>query len=120
LAKTRFTLNICGIGYTISSDEDENYVKEIAQEVSDNISRTMNSNSKISTSMAATFAALEYCDIAKKATVGTDNLRVQIKNYLEDISEARMQIENQKMQIEALRLEIKTLKMSSSCRNALE
>ena len=114
MAKTRFTLNICGIDYTISSDEDEEYVKTIAKEVSENISQTMNSNSKVSASMAATLAALKYCDAAKKASVGTNNLRMQIKNYLEDISETRLQMENQKTQIDALRLEIKALKMKPS------
>jgi cell division protein ZapA (FtsZ GTPase activity inhibitor) len=114
LGKTRLTLSICGIDYAICSDESEEYMRKIAQKVNDDVLRIINSNSRISVSMATTLVALEYCDAAKKATVGTDNLRVQIKNYLEDISEARLQIENQKTQIEALRLEMKALKMNSS------
>ncbi|MDR3179050.1 MAG: cell division protein ZapA [Oscillospiraceae bacterium] len=111
--KTKVTLNICGLDYTISSDDDVNYVKAIADEVIQSIERIMKNNSKVSTAMAATLAALEYCDAAKKATIGADNLRAQIKSYLEDVAEAKSEIEEKKRQIAQLHFEIKALRLKT-------
>ena len=60
--------------------------------------------------MAATITALSYCDEAHKASDGADNLRSQIKDYLEDSSHARMEAEEAKREIERLKREIQTLR----------
>ncbi|MDR1467130.1 MAG: cell division protein ZapA [Oscillospiraceae bacterium] len=109
MSRVRLTLNICGINCTISSEEEEDYVKMVAEEVSQNITKTMNSNEKVSSSMAATLVALEYCDAAKKASISSDNLRVQIKNYLEDIANLSTEIEQKNKEIVRLKLELEPL-----------
>ena len=59
--------------------------------------------------MAAVLAALDYCDEAVKATESADNLRSQIKDYLEDSSQARMEAEEARREIEKLKKEVQTL-----------
>ncbi|MDR0404413.1 MAG: cell division protein ZapA [Oscillospiraceae bacterium] len=110
MARVRLTLNIGGINYTISSEEEEEYVKRVAEEVNQNMIRTLNGNEKISATMAATLTALEYCDAAKKASVSSDNLRAQIKNYLDDIAGFRSQIERKDKEVISLRSEVKELR----------
>ena len=55
-------------------------------------------------------AALDYCDEAVKATESADNLRSQIKDYLEDSSQARMEAEEARREIEKLKKEVQTLR----------
>ena len=53
--------------------------------------------------MAAVLAALDYCDEAVKATESADNLRSQIKDYLEDSSQARMEADEARRENEKLK-----------------
>ena len=60
--------------------------------------------------MAAVLAALDYCDEAVKATESADNLRSQIKDYLEDSSQARMEADEARRENEKLKKEVQTLR----------
>ena len=60
--------------------------------------------------LAAVLAALDYCDEAVKATESADNLRSQIKDYLEDSSQARMEADEARRENEKLKKEVQTLR----------
>ena len=60
-------------------------------------------NPRLSVTMAAVLAALDYCDEAVKATESADNLRSQIKDYLEDSSQARMEADEARRENEKLK-----------------
>ena len=55
-------------------------------------------------------AALDYCDEAVKATESADNLRSQIKDYLEDSPQARMEADEARRENEKLKKEVQTLR----------
>jgi cell division protein ZapA len=82
-------MKICGYDFVISSEDSEEYIRSIAQKVEDHINRLMNYSTTMSTTMAAIFAALEFCDESAKAREAADNLRNQIKDYLEDAIRAK-------------------------------
>jgi cell division protein ZapA len=107
MEKCKVKVNICGLDYILSSDDSETHVKTIVGEVSEHIDNIMQSNDKLSVPMAATLAALDFCDIAKKATCSADNLREQIKNYIEDMARSKKELEETKRELEKLRSEIK-------------
>ena len=72
----------------------------------------MNENPHISVTQAAILLSLEYADQAKKAIDNADNLRGQIKEYLEDSARYKMEAEVARRDIERLNRELKASKSS--------
>lgn len=87
--KNRVKLKICGNEFYIVSDDNEEYIQMVAAKVDHYLQNLMNRSTTMSTTMAAVFAALEFCDEAAKATESADNLRAQIKDYLEEAAAAK-------------------------------
>lgn len=110
MGKNRIKISIFGTDYFVTSQEEENYVRAIGDAVEKRITETMEENGRVSVLMAAVLAALDYCDEAKKAMVSADNLRSQIKDYLEDSSRARMEADEARREIERMKKEIQTLR----------
>lgn len=111
MGKSRVRLNIYGTDYVISSDEEEEYIRRIGSEVEKRITLNMQDNARISVLMSAVLTALDYCDEAKKANLSADNLRSQIKDYLEESSKSRMEADEARREIDRMKREIQTLRM---------
>ena len=107
--KNRVKLVIGGSEYVISSDEEESYVLEIGEEVERHMATVMAANPHISTTMASTLCALDYCDAARKAGESSDNLRLQMKDYIEDNARLRMESDEQKRALLEIKREVQAL-----------
>lgn len=83
-------LNICGTEYALSTDESAAYMEEIGGRVERSMKELM-ANPRISITMAAVLTALDGMDTAEKALKAADNLRAQMKEYLDDNAKARME-----------------------------
>lgn len=110
MSKNRVKLNICGCECVISSDDSESYVRSIGDEVEKAMDDITGKNERVSITMAAVITALRFCDESHKSVNGADNLRSQIKDYLEDSSHARMEAEEARREIERLKREVQTLR----------
>ena len=110
MAKNKIKLVICGCECALCSDDSENSIRSIGDEVQKAIDGMVEQNERISVTMAAIIAALNYCDSARKASASADNLRTQIKNYLEDSSHARMDAEESRRELERVKRENQTLR----------
>lgn len=110
LSKNRIKLNICGCECVVSSEDSEGYMRSVGEKVQKTIEAMLDRNERISITMAAISAALSYCDDANKAADAAENLRTQIKDYLEDSSHARLEAEESRREIERLKREIQTLR----------
>lgn len=110
MSKNRVKLNICDTECVVASDDEEAYVRSIGNEVEKAIHSITEKNERVSLTMAALITALSYCDDAHKAASGADNLRSQIKDYLEDSSRSRMEAEEARREIERMKREIQTLR----------
>lgn len=118
MIKNRVKLTIGGAEYAIVTEDDVAYVTELGAELNETLERTMKENPRISTTQAAILVALQYADEHKKANISSDNLRSQIKDYLDDAASAkskadwaRHEAENAKRELEAAKLEIDRLNM---------
>ncbi len=116
MIKNRVTLTIGGAEYAIITEDDVNYVNELGAELNNSLATIMKENPNISTTQAAVLLALDYADEFKKANMAADNLRSQIKDYLDDAANAkskadlaRREAENAKRELEAAKLEIDRL-----------
>lgn len=109
MSKNRIKLNICGSEFVVNSDDSESYVRSLGDEVEKAMTEYTDRNERVSITLAAIVTALDFCDEAHKSSRGADNLRSQIKDYLEDSSRARTEAEESKKEIERLKREIQSL-----------
>lgn len=89
MEKNRVKLVVGGAEYTVLAEDDAKYVQELGKEVDNALTEIIRDNKRISTTQAAILLALDYADLYKKSTAGADNLRAQIKDYLDDAATAK-------------------------------
>ncbi len=102
MEKTVHKLNIAGVEYRITSDESSEYMQSLAREVDIKMSAILKNNN-ISTTQAAILIALQYADDAQKNSGNADNLRSQLKGYLEDAAQAKSERDFYKRELERVK-----------------
>lgn len=102
MEKNKVKLSIAGESYSFITDETPEYMAELAKEIDIKISSVLKSGN-ISTTQAAVLVALEYADASKKNGQSTDNLRAQLKTYLEDAAQAKSERDTYKREVERLK-----------------
>lgn len=110
MGKNRVVLNICGNECALVTEDSESYVHSLGTEVEKEMVALMEKNNRVSLTMAAIITALNYCDEMHKAAASADNLRSQIKDYLEDSSRSRLEADEARREIERMKREIQTLR----------
>lgn len=105
-------LEIGGATYIISSTDPEQYVLTLAERLDKDMNTFMASSPTASITTAAVLTALNYLDELDKSTSGADNMRSQIRDYLEDASKAKLAAEEARREVERLRRELNHLKES--------
>ena len=82
-------------------------LEQVVQELGNQVDRAMrsllDSDERISTTMAAVLTAIPNADAAKKAEDSADNLRAQMKGYLDDNSRTRQEMESLRRELNELR-----------------
>lgn len=100
---------IAGSEYIITTPHEKEYVEELSKIINNRILTIMNQNTAISLNSALVLLLLEYldnCEIAKKSE---DNIRSQMKGYIEESVLARKEVSDLRKEINILREEkIKT------------
>ena len=95
----KIKLEICGSNYVIATTDTEEYVLSLAEKLDSDMTQMLASNPTASVTTAAVITALGYLDELKKSTSGADNMRAQIKDYLEDAAKARGEVERLRREI---------------------
>ncbi len=110
MEKNRITLKIYGNTYSILSEDDVEYVEELG-EIIDSEMRSINAGApNLSQTQLAVLVALDQADACKKANSEAVNLRVQIKDYIEDAARAKLEVDVARREIERLNREISNLR----------
>ena len=110
MEKNRVGIKICGSSYTIVTEDDPAYVEELAELIDSEMKSIEQNSPSLSTTQCAVLVALDQADACKKATASADNLRAQIKDYLEDSARARMEVDVARREIERLNRENSNLR----------
>lgn len=110
MEKNKVQIKICGATYSILTDDDMEYVEELGEMIDSEMKNISTSNPSLSSIQCAVLVALDQADACKKATASADNLRAQIKDYLEDSARARMEVDVARREIERLNREISNLR----------
>lgn len=99
----RVKVQICGITLHISTGESPDYLRELASQITEQVTALMGGPSRISLSDALALVTLNYADAYKKSTKAADHLRSQIAEYLEDAARTRIELDEARREIERLR-----------------
>ena len=115
-AKVRLT--ICGSSYVVSTSESEDYMQNLAARLNMDMNEMMAASSTVSVTTAAVMTALSYRDELEKASGSADNMRRQIKDYLEDAASAKMAAEELRRENTLLRSRLQELERLLNGRSA--
>jgi cell division protein ZapA len=113
MAVNKVKLSIGGTEYSILAEDDVKYVQGLGKELDAAFSKIMKANTSISTTQAAVLLALDYADESKKAVATADRLREQIKDYLDDASDAKSKADWARHEAEALKKETEKLRLEN-------
>ena len=114
---SKVRLNICGSSYVISTTESEDYMQNLADRLNLDMNELMSSSNTVSITTAAVMTALSYRDELEMASGSADNMRRQIKNYLEDAASAKMAAEELRRENDALRKQVDDLRRRLNLRD---
>ena len=94
----RVTVTICGNEYTFVAEEDSSYVEKVAAYVDQRMSASLEST-KAGQTDAAVLTAVNIADELFKAQEIAENLRSQLKEYLDEASKSKNEISELKREI---------------------
>ncbi len=109
MATSKVRLNICGSSYVVNTSESEDYMQNLADRLNLDMNELMASSNSVSITTAAVMTALNYRDELEKASGSADNMRRQIKDYLEDAASAKMAAEEARRENVSLKRRIDEL-----------
>ena len=96
--KNKITVSIAGQEYTMVAAEGEDYVRRVAAHVDSKV-REVLENGRISAANAAILAALNIADEYYKEQETSENLRRQLKEYLEEATKMKLELSEAKREI---------------------
>ena len=89
--ENRITVNICGEDYTLMAEETPPYMQKVAALVDAKMNGIMSSG-RVSRMDAAVLTAANLADELLKQQMSTENLRSQLKGYLDDANKAKSEL----------------------------
>ena len=86
--ENKITINICGEEYTFAAEEAPSYMQKVAAMV-DTRMREILQTTHVSITDAAVLAAVNIADEYLKCQSSAENLRSQLKGYLDESTKAK-------------------------------
>ncbi|MFQ9052090.1 MAG: cell division protein ZapA [Oscillospiraceae bacterium] len=84
----KVTMNICGQEYTLVADESAAYMEKVGALVDEKMRQVLDAL-HVSQTDAAVLAAVNLADELLKNQAAAENLRRQVKNYLDEATQAK-------------------------------
>ncbi len=94
----RITVNICGEDYTLVAEENTAYMEQVAKMVDEKMSEII-TGAKVGRGDAAVLAAVNLADELLKSEQTAENLRRQVKSYLDEAAQAKTEVSELKRQL---------------------
>lgn len=96
--ENRIVVNICGEDYTLVAEESSAYMQRVGTHVSEKLSEVLNT-AKVGRTDAAVLAAVNITDELFKAQIAGEQLRGQIKGYLDEAAKAQNEVSELKREV---------------------
>lgn len=91
-------ISICGEEYTFVAEEASSYMQRVGSYVNDKMAEVLDS-SKVGRTDAAVLTAVNIADELFKAQAEADQLRAQIKGYLDEAGRAQSEVSDLKREV---------------------
>lgn len=96
--KNRVTVTIAGQEYTLVATEDQGYVEKVAHHVDAQMKQVLE-GARVSLVDGAVLTAVNIADEYFKEVEASENLRRQLKEYLEEATKLKMELSEAKREI---------------------
>ena len=96
--ENRITVNICDEEYTFTAEESPSYMQKVAALVDEKMTSILRST-RVNHADAAVLAAVNIADEYLKSLASSENLRSQIKGYLDEANRAKAEASELKREI---------------------
>ena len=96
--ENRITVSICGTDYTFTAEESPSYMQKVATLVDTRMSEILQSG-RINRVDAAVLAAANIADELLKEQSASENLRNQLKDYLDEANKAKAEASDLRREI---------------------
>ena len=94
----RVVVTICGEDYTFVAEESTSYMQKVGSYVGDKMTEILN-GAKVGRTDAAVLTAANIADELFKSQAASEQLRSQIKGYLDEASRAQSEVSELKREI---------------------
>lgn len=94
----RVVVTICGEEYTFVAEESASYMQKVGSYVGDKMAEVL-SSSKVGRTDAAVLTAANIADELFKSQAAAEQLRSQIKGYLDEAGKAQAEVSELKREI---------------------
>ena len=94
----RITVSICGDEYTFVAEESTAYMEQVAALVDKKMKEVI-AGVKVGRNDAAVLAAVNLADELLKNEQSAENLRRQVKSYLDEAAQAKSEVSDLKRQL---------------------
>jgi len=98
----RTTVYICGQPFNLLTKEDSEYVKEIAGTLNNKLDQYFESDSSLPIFSASILSNMHFIGELKKQTNGDDNLRKQLKDYIDENETMRKKLSSVELDLNKL------------------
>lgn len=112
MEKNKVRLTIGGLDYRLSTDDDVTYMKNLGEELNENICDMIRDHPKLSQVQAAVLCALDYADRYRRAEKNADYLKAQIQIYMEDAARAKTEAEMARREAERMTRDLRSIRRS--------
>jgi cell division protein ZapA len=102
-------VQLAGRSYTLNSTETPDYTIRLSRELNKRLDMIMLQSESLSSLDAALLCAMDCLDELTKATRNVENIRSQIKDYVDDASQARLAAEESNKENRILRAKVDEL-----------
>jgi Cell division protein ZapA. len=87
--KEKYNIIIAGVEMSIVTDDSEEYITELADQIDERVNNMVMSSRKCGKLEAALFCTLDFLDEKTKTDLAMTNLRKQIDGYVRDLEEMK-------------------------------
>ncbi|MBR1562210.1 MAG: cell division protein ZapA, partial [Ruminococcus sp.] len=107
--KNTIRIKVCGKTYNVVSEETPVYTEKLAASLDSKITAILKASPSLSITDAAVLASLEAYDELSKARVNIENIRSQIKGYVDEAAKAKSETDSCRKTIIELENKVKAL-----------
>ncbi len=107
----RVEVKINNVEYTLVTNEPEEYVQRVALLVNKRMAQIKEGNKQLSTAMTAVLTSINIADELLKNESVLDNIRVELKRYMEEAQTSGEALEAKKLEVEKLKEDMHKLQI---------